>query len=101
MTEGGRTMSKRNQRHHEAPAPDVAATEHAADPAEHHGDGHAERHGDGHAERHGDGHAGEHAREDARQHAMAARQKAMRTQMPVGQSNMMRLKKGNQPRHGG
>jgi hypothetical protein len=44
------------------------------------------------------GHAAEQAREESRQAAMAAREKAMRTKMSVGQANTMRLKRGNQPR---
>jgi hypothetical protein len=44
--------------------------------------------------------ASEHAQEQARQRAMSAREKATRTQMPVGQASMMRLKKGNQTRGG-
>ncbi|WP_155371552.1 hypothetical protein [Catellatospora vulcania] len=44
--------------------------------------------------------ASEHAQEQSRQRAMAAREKATRTQLSVGQSGVMRLKKGNQPRGG-
>ncbi|NUT35862.1 MAG: hypothetical protein HOV79_22635 [Hamadaea sp.] len=44
------------------------------------------------------GYAAEHAREESRQSAMAAREKAMRTQMSAGQANTMRLKRANQPR---
>lgn len=44
------------------------------------------------------GYDAEHAREESRQAAMAAREKAMRTQMSAGQANTMRLKKANQPR---
>jgi hypothetical protein len=42
----------------------------------------------------------EQAREQSRQQAMAAREKATRTRMPVGQNNTMRIKMGNQPRGG-
>lgn len=42
--------------------------------------------------------AGEKAQQQSRQHAMAAREKATRTQLSVGQTGVMRLKKGNQPR---
>lgn len=46
------------------------------------------------------GYAAEAAREQSKQHAMAAREKATRTKMSTGQSNTMRLKRGNQPRGG-
>ena len=45
-------------------------------------------------------HESEQAREQSRQQAMAAREKATRTKMPVGQNNTMRIKMGNQPRGG-
>ncbi|MEV4413193.1 hypothetical protein [Catellatospora sp. NPDC049609] len=61
--------------------------------------------GNPHAEHeHGpDAHPGwttERAQERSRQHAMASREKASRTQTSMGQANIMRLKKGNQPRGG-
>ncbi|WP_027340878.1 hypothetical protein [Hamadaea tsunoensis] len=78
-------MSKRNQRHHDSRQESHHQAEHqapteASDPAAQHG------------------YPGEHAHEQAKQNAMAARGKATRTQMSVGQANIMRLKKGNQPR---
>jgi hypothetical protein len=39
--------------------------------------------------------------QDSRQQSMAAHARETRTKMSVGQSNAMRLKRGNQPRHGG
>ncbi|MDI1466201.1 hypothetical protein QEZ54_35015 [Catellatospora sp. KI3] len=46
------------------------------------------------------GWAGEQAQQRARERSMAARTKAGRTQSSAGQANIMRLKKGNQPRGG-
>lgn len=40
------------------------------------------------------------AEERAREQAMQARLKETRSKMSVGQANVMRLKKGNQPRGG-
>jgi hypothetical protein len=38
--------------------------------------------------------------QEARQQSMAAHARETRTKMSVGQSNTMRLKRSNQPRHG-
>ncbi|MBV1853071.1 hypothetical protein [Catellatospora tritici] len=46
------------------------------------------------------GWAGEQAQQRSRERSMAARTKASRTQISAGQANIMRLKKGNQPRGG-
>lgn len=42
--------------------------------------------------------AGEEAGERSRQTALAARERATRTQLSVGQTKVQRLHKGNQPR---
>lgn len=41
---------------------------------------------------------GERAGEESRQQSLAARERATRTQMSVGQTKVQRLHKGNQPR---
>ncbi|WP_212824960.1 hypothetical protein [Catellatospora sp. TT07R-123] len=90
-------MAKNNQsQRHPRPWPphdaqtETAETGETEQPGVDHDHGPQEQHG----------WAGEQARQQSRERAMAARTKASRTQVSAGQSNIMRLKKGNQPRGG-
>lgn len=82
-------MSKRSNQHGNQ------RSHHAAPPRDDHPNPHAPHDEAPHAER-----ERPWAQDESRQQSMATRARETRTKMSVGQSNTMRLKKGNQPRGG-